>query len=50
MAYIGYFSTSGDLQTALNEENLVNPYVAYIAGEDRIDYNSLEPQEQEPEE
>lgn len=45
MAYIGYFSTSGDLQTALNEENLVNPYVAYIADDDRIDYNSLEPEE-----
>lgn len=45
MAYIGYFETSGEVQTALNEEKIVNPYVAYIFGDDRIDYNSLEPQE-----
>ncbi len=45
MAYIGYFETSGDVQTALNEEKLVNPYVAYLMDDDRIDYNSLEPEE-----
>lgn len=45
MAYIGYFETSGDVITALNEEKIVSPYVAYIADDDRIDYNSLEPQE-----
>lgn len=45
MAYIGYFVDSGEVQTALNEEKIVNPYVAYVAEDDRIDYNSLEPEE-----
>lgn len=43
MAFIGYFATSGNVQTALNEEKLFNPYVAYVEDDDRIDYNSLEP-------
>lgn len=45
MAFIGFFSNSADVQTALNEEKLMNPYVAYLSDDDKLDYNTMEPQE-----
>lgn len=42
MKHIQTFSNSGDVQTALNEETLINPYVALVSGTS-LDYNSLEP-------
>ena len=41
MKHIAIFNNSGDVQTALNEETLVNPYVAKVSG--ALDYNSLQP-------
>ena len=41
MKYINIFNTSGDVQTALNNETLLKPYLAYINGTDKYDYNSL---------
>ena len=41
MKYINIFNTSGDVQTALNNETLLKPYLAYINGTDTYDYNSL---------
>lgn len=40
---IGIFGSSEDIQEALDNGTLENPYVAYIDQEDRIDFNSLEP-------
>ena len=40
MRYINKYTTSGDVQTALENETLVKPYLAYITSEDKIDYNS----------
>lgn len=42
MKHIQTFSNSGDVQTALNEETLIKPYVALVSGTS-LDYNSLEP-------
>lgn len=42
MKHIGIFSNSGDVQTAINEETLVNPYVALVSG--ALDYDTLEPE------
>ena len=42
MKYFGIYNNSGDVQTALNEETLVNPYVALVSG--ALDYNSIQPQ------
>ena len=41
MKHIAIFNTSGDAQTALNEETLVNPYVALVSG--AVDFNELTP-------
>ena len=41
MKHIAIFNTSGDVQTALNEETLVNPYVALVSG--AVDFNELVP-------
>ena len=41
MKHIAIFNNSGDVQTALNEETLLNPYVAKVSG--ALDYNSLQP-------
>ena len=41
MKHIAIFNTSGDVQNALNEETLLNPYVAKVSG--ALDYNSLQP-------
>ena len=41
MKHIAIFNNSGDVQTALNEETLLNPYVALVSG--ALDYNSLQP-------
>lgn len=43
MKHIAIFNNSGDVQTALNEETLVNPYVALVSGV--LDYNSIQPYE-----
>lgn len=37
--HFGIYANSGDVQTALNEETLVKPYVAKVG--DDIDYNTL---------
>lgn len=42
MKHIAIFNTSGDVQTALDEQTLLNPYVALVSGSG-LDYNSLEP-------
>ena len=42
MRYTYTYSTSGDVQTALSQGSLNKPYVAYITGENRVDYNSME--------
>lgn len=41
MNHLGIFNTTGDVQTALNQETLVKPYVAKIGS--NIDFNSLSP-------
>lgn len=41
MKHIAIFSNSGDVQTALNEETLINPYVALVSG--AVDFNELTP-------
>lgn len=43
MRYIKSYPNSGAVQTALNEEELGKPYMAYLEDEHRIDWNSLEP-------
>lgn len=39
MRHIQTFSDSGDVQTALYEQTLLNPYVALVSGS--LDYNSI---------
>lgn len=39
--HFGIYTNSGDVQTALNEETLINPYVAKVSGS--LDYNSIQP-------
>lgn len=41
MKHIGIFNTSGDVQTALDNETFGNPYVAKVNG--TLDYNTLQP-------
>ena len=41
MKHIAIFNNSGETQTALNEETLLNPYVALVSGS--LDYNSIQP-------
>lgn len=41
MKHIGIFNTSGDVQTAIANESLLNPYVAKVSG--ALDYNSVVP-------
>lgn len=41
MKHIGIFNTSGDVRTALDEQTLLNPYVALVSGS--LDYNSMVP-------
>lgn len=41
MKHIAIFNNSGDVQTALNEETLINPYVAKVSG--ALDYDTLSP-------
>ena len=41
MKHIGIFNTSGDVQTAIANEALLNPYVALVSGV--LDYNSIVP-------
>lgn len=41
MKHIGIFSTSGDVQTAIYNGTLLNPYVAEVSG--ALDYNTVEP-------
>ena len=38
--YINSFSTENDIQIALENGELLKPYVAYIEDADRIDWNS----------
>ena len=40
--YINSFSTENDIQIALENGELLKPYVAYIEDVDRIDWNSKE--------
>ena len=40
--YINSFATENDIQTALQNGELLKPYVAYIEDVDRIDWNSKE--------
>ena len=47
MKHFGIFDTVEDAQDALNAGRLENDYVALVDGE--LDYNSMEPQEDEPE-
>lgn len=42
MKYFGIYANSGDVQTAINESALTNPYVALVSG--ALDYNSIQPQ------
>ena len=44
MKYLGKFATSGDVQTAIDEERLFKPYVAYVQDGDYIDWNTKEEQ------
>lgn len=37
--YLGIYSTSGDVQTAIENEELKKPYVAIVNGS--MDYNSI---------
>lgn len=39
MKHIAIFNTSGDVRTALDEQTLLNPYVALVSGS--LDYNSI---------
>lgn len=41
MRHIGIFSNSGDVQTAIEQETLLNPYVALVSGV--VDFNSVKP-------
>lgn len=41
MKHIGIFSNSGDVQTAIEQETLLNPYVALVSGV--VDFNSVKP-------
>lgn len=41
MKHIGIFSTSGDVQTAIDNGTLLNPYVAEVSG--ALDYNTVVP-------
>ena len=41
MKHFGIFNNSGDVQTAINESALTNPYVALVSG--ALDYNSIQP-------
>ena len=38
--YIDKFASETDVQTAVENGELVKPYVAYIEDEDRIDWNT----------
>lgn len=40
--YTYTFSTSGDVQTALDNGTLGKPYVAYISGTSKVDYNTMD--------
>ena len=48
MKYINIFNTSGDVQTALNNETLLKPYLAYISGSNIYDFNTLSPSSGSP--
>lgn len=41
MRHIAIFNNSGDVETALDEQTLLNPYVALVSGS--LDYNSIQP-------
>ena len=41
MKHFGIYASSGDVQTALNESALTNPYVALVSG--ALDYNTITP-------
>lgn len=41
MKHIAIFNNSGETQTALDEQTLLNPYVALVSG--NLDYNSIQP-------
>ena len=41
MRHFGIYANSGDVQTAISAETLVNPYVALVSG--ALDYNSVVP-------
>lgn len=41
MKHIAIFNNSGDVQTAIENEALLNPYVAKVSG--ALDYNTLQP-------
>lgn len=43
MKHIAIFDNMADVQTALNDEVLVKPYVALVSG--ALDYNTMEPEE-----
>lgn len=43
--YMGIYTTSGDVQTAINNGTLNKPYVAMVGNS--IDYNSLSVEEPE---
>lgn len=40
MRYIGFYSTSGSVQEAIDEQELGKPYVVYLRDEHRLDWNS----------
>ena len=40
--YINSYATENDIQIALQNGELLKPYVAYIEDADRIDWNSKE--------
>lgn len=44
MEYINKYTTSQEVQAALDNEELSKPYVAYITNEDKIDYNTIQPE------
>ena len=43
MRYIQILSNSGEVQTALDSQELGKPYLAYLEDEHRIDWNTIEP-------
>lgn len=43
MEYINKYATSQEVQSAIDNQELSKPYVAYITGTDEIDFNGLEP-------